>query len=261
MNRRSFLATTGSIGVLMLGNLRLARAAASTGPRLYLELQKYTFEKEEQRQGFETFMKEAAIPAMNRLGLKPIGVFHDSKEPGPAWVLIPHPDAESAVSLTARLLADAEFTAKAGAFIEGPKAAAPYKEMETCLLRAFKGMPGIEIPAKGPDRVFELRIYESPSVVTGQKKIEMFNDAGEIRIFREVGLAPVFFGETLFGTKAPNLTYMLGFENAEAMKAAWGRFGKHPDWIKLRAMPEYADSRVIRAITNIVLKPAASSQI
>jgi hypothetical protein len=54
---------------------------------------------------------------------------------------------------------------------------------------------------------------------------------------------------------------MLGFEDADAQKAAWGKFGRHPEWQKLRAMPEYADSRIIRGITNLVLKPAAYSQI
>jgi len=126
---------------------------------------------------------------------------------------------------------------------------------------AFKGMPQVETPAKGPDRVFQLRIYESPSLKTGQKKIEMFNDGGELKIFREVGLTPVFFGEVLFGGKMPNLTYMLGFDNADAMKAGWKKFGAHPEWQKLRAMPEYADARIIRGITNIVCKPAEYSQI
>ena len=137
----------------------------------------------------------------------------------------------------------------------------PYKEVESWLTLAFKGMPRVETPVTAPGRIFQLRIYESPSLKTGQKKIEMFNDAGEIKIFREVGLTPVFFGETLFGAKIPNLTYMLAFENVEAQKAAWQKFGKHPDWQRLRAMPEYADSRIIRAITNMILKPSDYSQI
>ena len=77
-----------------------------------------------------------------------------------------------------------------------------------------------------PGRVFQLRTYESPSAKTGLKKIEMFNDAGEIRIFREVGLNPVFFGQTLIGSKMPNLTYMLGFKSMDEQKAAWGRLAR-----------------------------------
>ena len=59
----------------------------------------------------------------------------------------------------------------------------------------------------------------------------------------------------------PNLTYMLGFEGEEQQKAAWSTFVKHPDWRKISSMPEYADARVIRGITNTLLKPAPYSQI
>jgi hypothetical protein len=260
MNRRSFLTVSGSVGILTAAGLNHAAEASPSG-RQYLVLQKYTFEKEEQRQGFDGFMKDVAVPALNRLGVQPVGVFVDPNEPKPVYVLLPHPDAESALTMNQRLLADADFSAKGAAFIDAPKSALPYKEVETWLMLAFKSMPKVERPAKGPDRVFQLRTYESPSLQTGQKKIEMFNDAGEIRIFREVGLAPVFFGETLFGGKMPNLTYMLGFENAEQQKAAWTAFGKHPDWRKISKLPEYADARVIRGITNTVVQPTPYSQI
>ena len=105
------------------------------------------------------------------------------------------------------------------------------------LLLAFKGMPELATPVKSAGRIFQLRIYESPSVKTGQKKIEMFNDAGEIAIFRRVGLHAVFFGEALVGAKMPNLTYMLVFESREELKANWSKFGSDPDWQKLKTMP------------------------
>ena len=44
-----------------------------------------------------------------------------------------------------------------------------------------------------------------------QDKVE-----GEIGIFRRVGRQPGFFAETLIGTKLPNLTYMVTFENLTA---------------------------------------------
>jgi hypothetical protein len=245
-----------------LATLGATRASAQTdGGRQYLELEKYTFATEEQKQAFLAHLKSAAIPALNRLGVKPVGVFLDPKDALVIYALLPHPTVESALTLSQKLLADTEFTGPAEAIINGPKSAPPFKEKESWLMRAFKGLPKVETPAQGPGRVFQLRIYESPSLKTGQKKIAMFNDAGELKIFREVGLNPVFFGEALFGAKQPNLTYMLGFENEAAMKAAWGKFGGHPEWKKLRAMPEYADSRIIRGITNIVLNAADGSQI
>ncbi len=267
MNRRHFVASSGVAVLTALCTRQTLAQPASN--RQYLQLQKFVFDNDGQKQAFHAYMKEAAIPALNRLGLKPVGVFvpdpsNPPKDPAvlsSVYVLIPHPSLESAAELQHQLLADTAFTSKAEAFLDAPKSAPPYKEIETWLMLAFKGMPQVQTPAKGPDRVFQLRTYESPSLKTAQKKIEMFNDAGEMKLFREVGLTPVFFGEVLFGGKMPNLTYMLGFDNADAMKAGWKKFGPHPEWKKLSSMPEYADARIIRNITNIVCKPADYSQI
>ena len=89
----------------------------------------------------------------------------------------------------------------------------------------------------------------------------MFNDAGEIEIFRRVGLNPVFFGEALVGSKMPNLTYMLVFESDEQRAANWKKFGADPDWQRLRGMAEYADKAILSGITNLPLKPADYSQV
>ena len=71
-----------------------------------------------------------------------------------------------------------------------------------------------------------------------KKKSEMFNK-GEIEVFRRVGLTPVFFGETMIGTKLPCLTYMLVFENMAAHDANWGKFDGDPEWKKLSSTPGY----------------------
>ena len=125
---------------------------------------------------------------------------------------------------------------------------------------AFEKMKQLEIPSRESSRVLQLRMYESPNIKAGQKKIEMFNK-GEIEIFKRVGLKPVFFGENLTGSRMPNLTYMLGFDDMQQGKAAWKRFVSDPEWKKLRAIPEYSDKRIISHITNIFLRPAACSQI
>lgn len=257
MNRRTFVTLTG---LPCLAPLAAANPPAAAG-RCHLQLQKYTLENTAQRQALDTFLRDAFVPACNRLGIRPVGVFEEDRELSPVYVLLPHPTLESAAALTDSLLSDPAFVERAGAFLTAPKAQKPFVEVESWLLHAFKGMPTLETPAKGPERVFQLRTYESPSVLTGRKKIEMFNDAGEIRIFRETGLTPVFFGEAVFGSRLPNLTYMLGFESAAAQQEAWNRFRNHPDWLRLRAMPEFADDRILRNIVNLQLKPAPYSQV
>ena len=168
---------------------------------------------------------------------------------------------ETLLTSTPTLLADTEYRNKGADFLNAPADKPAFQRLESSLLLAFKGMCRLETPVKSPGRIFQLRIYESPSVKTGQKKIEMFNDAGEIDIFRRVGLHPVFFGETLVGARMPNLTYMLVFESGDELKANWSRFGSDPDWKRLSKMPEYADKAILSGITNLIFKPAEYSQI
>ena len=253
------MAMSGAAGVASLG-VGEAADAEEAGGRDYYELRRYAVDTEAQRDGLVAFMGDAAIPALNRIGVEPVGVFLDAKDLSPVHVLLCHKSAESVATATAQLLSDEAFLEKGAAFLDAPSSSPAYARVETALLVAFAGMPKIERPATAPGRVFQLRIYESPSVKTGQKKIEMFNTA-EIAIFRKVGLTPVFFGEALAGAKMPNLTYMLGFDSPEAQKAAWDTFGKDPDWLELRARPEYANEKILCGITNLSLKAAEGSQI
>ena len=201
-----------------------------------------------------------AVPAWNRLGIQPVGAFGMADEKtADVYVLLPHKSVESAVTAEARLLADAEFAKAAAAFLDPPKAEPTFQRLEAWLLLAFDGVPKVETPTKKETRVFQLRTYESHSAARALKKIEMFNAGGEIALFRRVGMPPVFFGQTLFGSKMPNLTYMLGFDDDETRKAAWAKFLADPEWKKLSGDPQYKDT--VSNITNLVLKPAAYSQI
>jgi hypothetical protein len=230
--------------------------------RGFYELRRYEIETEAQKAGFDKFASEAALPAWNRLGVTPVGVFYPNEGLSPIYVLLPYASYPAFFILPERLGDDKEFMEKGAAFLNAPADKPAYKSLEVQIMAAFEGMPKLERPTDAPTRVFQLRTYESPSEKTGLKKIEMFNTA-EIAIFRKVGLHPVFFGQTLAGAKMPNLTYMLGFQDMDESKANWKKFGADPDWQKLRVTPGYADKEIIRnkGITNLYLKPASYSQI
>lgn len=259
MRRREFLRTSCATG---LAALSAGTAAAADQPpaRDYYELRRYEIETEAQKAGLDAFLRDAAIPALNRLGIDSVGVFYPWEDLSPVYVLIRHKSPESFVTMTQRLGEDWDFMNKGAAFLDAPAENPAYKRMTSSLMLAFEGMPKLETPVKSPGRVLQLRTYESPSVKTGKKKIEMFN-SGEIDIFRKSGLNPVFFGETLAGDKMPNLTYMLIFKDMDERQAAWNRFRDDPDWKQLRAIPEYADKKILCGITNLYLKPADYSQI
>ncbi|NLZ06359.1 MAG: NIPSNAP family containing protein [Phycisphaerae bacterium] len=239
---------------------RLRTEAAEVMATEYFELRRYEIETEAQRASFDTFAKEAAIPALNRAGVEPVGVFYPWEALSPIYVLLRHKSLASFASLTQRLSQDEGFLQAGAAFLNAPAGAPAYKRMQVQLMAAFEGMPHLETPVDAPGRVFQLRTYESPSEKTGLKKIEMFNTA-EIDIFRRTGLNPVFFGQTLAGDKMPNLTYMLVFNDMDERQANWKQFGSDPEWKQLSSMPEYADKEILCGITNLYLRPADYSQI
>jgi len=263
MKRRDFIAASCLAGLAPLG--KAAMAADTSKEKEYYELRLYKIASAEKRTAMDEFFAKAAIPAWNRVGIKPVGVFEFIKEEDneednfDLYVLLPHKTLDSVATATASLLADAAYL-KAGADVLGaPKSDPAYERIESTLMLAFDGIPVLEVPSKKDTRIFQLRTYEAHSVERGQKKIEMFNEGGELSLFRRTGMPPVFFGETLVGTKVPNLTYMLGFDDEEAKMKGWAAFLAHPEWDKLKKNPEYKDT--VCNITNIMLRPAACSQI
>ena len=260
MKRRDMSLTSSLAGIALPQMAAAAADTGSPGERDFFELRQYHIENETQREAIDTFMREAAIPALNRIGVKPVGVFYPEEDLSPVYVLLRHGSVEALATATHALLADEEFLQKGAGFLDAPASSPAYTRMESSLMVAFDGMPRLETPVTDAGRILQLRIYESSSVKTGQKKIEMFN-TGEIALFRKKGLHPVFFGERLFGAKMPNLTYMLAFKDQDERKKNWQQFVDSPEWEELSSIPKYADEEIVSDITNIFLKPAAYSQI
>ena len=260
MQRRAFLGSTFAAGAAAVGAAADRAPAAETGDKQYLELRLYTMADMAHRERFEVFLAKAAIPAWNAAGVKTVGVFVDLEgKSADLRVLLPYASAGEVVAVRRKawkaILADEAVRD----VVQAEKKDPAYQRIESAFMLAFDGVPKVEVPEKTDGRIFQLRIYESHSQAKAFKKIEMFNKGGELAIFREVGMNPVFFGETLVGGKLPNLTYMLTFPDMAAKEAGWKKFGSHPDWKTLSKAPEYKDT--VSNITNIMLKPAACSQI
>ena len=267
MKRREFLkSSAAAASVAAVSPFLSANAAeASKAAREFYELRLYHLRRGPMTKRFDDFYRDAAIPAMNRAGIAPVGVFNVMFGPDSPtmYVLLPHKSIESFGTALDRVRADADYQKAGAEFINAPPGDPSYIRVEISLLVAFASIPRVEVPAataaKKP-RVFELRTYESHSKKANKKKIEMFN-TGEIAIFRRVGLTPVFFGETLIGTKIPSLTYMLVFESMAERDKNWGQFGPDPEWKKLSSTPGYTDAEIVTNISNVFLRPTAYSQI
>ena len=254
MQRRQFVGAAASAG--------LAAVPAAAQPNAFFELRYYHMRNGSQTQRTADFLSKYFLPAAQRVGIGPLGFFSAVVAEGSPFILslISYPSADAFAGSMARLAADKEFQQGFDAYNSMTELS--YIRMENSLLRAFDCMPSIAQPPAGqrPPRIFELRTYESNNAKAAARKIRMFNE-GEAAIFQRLGMAPVFFGETLVGRNLPSLTYMLSFESLAARDKLWGAFGGDPEWQKLRAQPGYADAEIVSNISNAILRPLDFSPI
>ncbi len=264
MQRRDFLMTSSLAAAAVALNPGISPAQAPSGkPRSYYELRKYLLQSGSETKLLHNYLSDALIPALNRMGCTPIGVF--TLDLGPqtptTYVLIPSTKLESLVSAELQLVKDEEFMKAAAPFWAAPATAPGFLRIESSLMIAFEGWPQVVVPpAQHGKRVFQLRTYESPSHQDHVRKVEMFHH-GEFDIFQKAGFWQVFYGDTLIGPRLPQLTYMLSFPELADMDAKWDAFRNDPDWKKLSSDPRYSYESIVSNIDSLFLRPASFSQI
>src|SRR6202161_4144491 len=115
MRRREFLASGLAASALAVarraGDAQTAPAAASSKARQYYELRKYFLEQGPQVALTEKYVAGALIPALNRMGIAPVGAFNLSIGPETPvlYVLLPCSSLETLVNAEMHLRADQEF--------------------------------------------------------------------------------------------------------------------------------------------------------
>jgi hypothetical protein len=253
---------TRIVALLSFLSLLITASAADDG-RQYYELRVYTTKSEKQQRQVSDYWQNAAVPAYNRMGVKPIGVFTELEDSptNRIFVLIPFDSLNQFSEAASKLAADATYQKAAEEFMSVPKNDPTYVRFDSSLLLAFEGMKRLQLPPSSAEKkpwIFELRTYTSHNEAKGINKVEMFN-AGEIPVMKEVGLSPVFFAQSIVGTQMPNLTYMVSGENKEEHKKHWGGFGPNPIWQKLSKDPKYKDN--VSSIISTFLKRTPASQI
>ena len=262
MFRRDFLSLLPALPAIGAGQGAATGAAAP----LFYEWRQYSMRTGTASRRLDDYLQNALLPALNRLGHTPVGVFQVTFGlPSPTtFVLTPFASVDALAAREGKLDADEAYTKAAAAYLDAAATDPAYLRQEVSILTAFPQFPRIVVPAataaKGP-RMFELRIYESPSERAHLKKVKMFAEMGEIEIFKRVGLTPVFFSRTLAGPRMPSLVYMLTHENLAAREKNWSGFGPDPEWRKLASTPGFSDAEIVSNITPIFLRPTAYSQI
>lgn len=254
-SRRAFLTSTLAASAAAAVSDTGLRAAAPAG-REYYELRAYRLKPGATTTALDAYLEKALLPALDRRGIRSVGVFTElevnktdqtsvAKPDTPVWVLIPHATLDSFVTVSAEINADPTVQKAGAEYLQAPKTAPAFDRIDSWLLLAFKGHPAMTLPVfskkRVPTRVFEMRDYESHSELKALAKMAMF-DEGEAEIMRDLGMSPVFFGQALAGPNLPHLRYITSGPDLATHLNAWKKFGPDPRWVKMRDLPQYADS-------------------
>jgi len=277
MKRREFLKSAGTAacaaGAVAAAGTSAKNVFAEELPngKAFIELRVFTTANSEKKQKLIEIFDAALIPALNRQGIKPVGLFetsealndgdksYDKANDLKVFLVTQFTDANQLLQATPNLLKDETYLKAAAPLFDAPMNDPIYDASEASLLLGFDHFPRIEVPSLEKERVIQLRIYNSYHIERNARKIEMFDTGGEIALFKKFGMLPVFYGETLAGRMMPNLTYMLSFKNMDEKVANWKAFATSPEWKALSGNPLYKDTA--NKIFNILLKPTANSQI
>ena len=263
MQRREFLAGGLAASAVAMARGAEAQGAPDKDARQYLELRKYKLTQGAGGRVVQNYLSTSLIPALNKMGIGPIGAFNLTYGPETPtlYLLLPSASLETLVTAQEKLADDAVFTEAAKAFWSVPAATAPFSRVESTLLRAFAGYPTVTPPKEKPkNRCFQLRTYESATDLDHARKVEMFHK-GEFGFFQQAGCDTVFFADALIGARLPSLTYMLGFGDPNEIDPKWAVFSNIPEWKKLNQDPRYNFEPTVSNIDNLILKPTAFSQI
>jgi hypothetical protein len=230
------------------------------------EIKVYHYKESLQEQVLDRYLQNAFLPALHRSGIKKVGVFksmaNDTSVVKTLYVLIPFSSLTQWEKLPAKLAKDWNYLAAGKEYIEAVYTKPPYSSMESILLNAFPLAPQMQLPAlTAPknERVYELRSYESATEKLYQNKVKMFNEGGEIALFKRLNFNAVFYGEVISGSHMPNLMYMTTFENKADRDAHWKTFVADPEWKALSAKPEYQHN--VSHIDIFFLQPTTYSDI
>jgi hypothetical protein len=266
VSRRSFLlrdAPTAALGLAAaLGASSMTQAeGGKTMPAPYYEFLFLRLQVGTQVARLLAWLEKRALPLFQKHHFGPTGFF--TIEVGPyipaVFGILAYPTLAEMEAAWGRMDADPEYAA---ALAELEKDQPAFYREDTVLLRATPFSPALRPAAPGDPRhkVFELRIYESPT----QRQLGYLHErfaGGEVEIFHKSGIYPVLYADTIIGPNKPNMAYLIPFESEAHRETAWATFRENPEWQKLRDDSLRRGGDIVRNITNMIVVPSSFSLI
>lgn len=235
-------------------------ATTFAASRNYYQIQVFRLTGKVQEEKVDNFLKNAYLPALHRAGIQKIGVFKpiesDTTAGKRVYIWIPFTSLEHFSKIQDILAEDKDYQAKGIDFLGAPYDQRPFVRKESILLKAFPDAPDYFIPnhQTAPSaRIYELRSYEGPTENLFRQKVKMFNEAGEIKLFKQLDFNAIFYAEVVSGSTMPNLMYLTTFADMPTHDKRWETFRAHPEWKTMSALPEYQNT-VSRSV-KLLLHP------
>lgn len=215
--------------------------------RDYYQIKIYHCKNLEQVSKVEDYLQHAYLPALHRMGLTSIGVFtpidNDTLTDKKVIVFMPISSPEQLVTIEHKLIADQQLATDGASYLNAAYDQPAYQRIESTLLHAFPLHPKYTLPTAlttpKEERIYELRSYEGATENLYRSKVKMFNEGGEIALFKRLEFNAVFYSEVVSGAHMPNLMYMTTFNNRAQRDEHWKVFGSDPEWKRLSSLPEY----------------------
>lgn len=212
----------------------------------YYKLIVYHFASDSQQVVLDNYLRDSFVPSLHQLGFKNIGCFkpitNDTVADKKLVVLLAASRLEQLIAVSSLINRSGKPGESFDQYMDAAYNHAPYLRIETILLSAFRLAPAMKLPAlksARKDHIYELRSYESPTEKLYANKVQMFNEGGEISLFKRLNFNAVFYANVISGSRMPNLMYMTSFENIEDREAHWKTFSADPEWKRLSSLPEY----------------------
>lgn len=212
----------------------------------FYEMKIYHFSSKEQEDILDRYYEKAFIPAAHKAGIKNIGVFkpitNDTTNTKFLYVVLPFTSTEQMINLPVQLEKSNDYIKEGNDYINAPYTAPPYIRYESVLLKAFKTAPVMQLPkltSPKAEHIYELRSYEGHTEKIYRNKVHMFNEGGEVPLFKRLNFNAIFYGEVIAGNRMPNLMYMTSFENIQDRNTHWDTFRADAEWKTLSSRPEY----------------------
>lgn len=217
--------------------------------REFYLIQIYHCNSLQQINGVDAYLKNTYLPYLHKMGISKVGVFapvdNDTLTDKRIYVWLPMQNLNVLDKLDQAIEQLDPMTKNEVVDLENIDGSLPYTRVERIITKSFVDQPKYEKESnltKSANRIYEYRSYESPTENMHLRKVHMFNQGGEVVLFKRLNFNAIFYSKAIAGARMPNLIYMTSFNNMEDRNEHWKAFVSSPEWQSISNMPKYKNS-------------------